>query len=165
METLTTSGCGTTPSAIERLVDGQWVIATEFNDDAAYPNYHANEFTIGEQASDGTTTSGAPVGSVQTVRACTSWVGGESCDPPTTVTVKDCCVPLPCSDTACGTVSDGCGGTITCSAGCNVATCPPQTCPAGAKWDKASCACEHVCTTPACACRAAGGDWDGHSCT
>lgn len=87
----------------------------------------AGDFVIGGQ-SRGATTWGAPVGSVQEVSVCvTAASGAPTCDPPTTVTVVDCCTPLTCNG-SCGTMPDGCGGTLDCG-GCGAGTtCKNNTC-------------------------------------
>jgi hypothetical protein len=85
------------------------------------------DFVIGGQ-SQGTATWGAAIGSVQEVSACVvSSTGSLACDPPTTVTVTDCCMPLTCSG-SCGTMSDGCGGVLDCGGCAAGSTCKNNTC-------------------------------------
>ena len=47
-----------------------------------------------------------------------------------------------------------------------VAVTAPVTggCPKGETWDNAKNECVVTCSTPACVCRAAGGEWDGKTC-
>jgi hypothetical protein len=163
VESVTTTTCVTTPNAMQQLVNGQWVAVPRLNENLSYPNVTPNKFEVGVQTDQGRTTSGAPVGSVLTVKACNTNAGGTTCDYPTTITVKDCCTPMTCTSTMCGTQSDGCGGTISCTAGCNN-TCVKKNCPAGQVWNSDSCDCEAKCSTPKECCIAGGGDWVGGHC-
>lgn len=87
----------------------------------------------------------------------------------------------PCTPTAscasvgatCGTISDGCGDTLSCGTcstadecSANKCICKPKACAVGSTWDSSTCSCEvtKVCHTPEQCCVMAGGDWNGHEC-
>ncbi len=87
----------------------------------------------------------------------------------------------PCTPTAscasagatCGTISDGCGDTLSCGTcstadecSANQCICKPKACAVGSTWDSSTCSCEvtKVCHTPEQCCVMAGGDWNGHEC-
>jgi len=148
---------------MQQLVGGQWVDLAGFVPSWSYPSATPNKFSIGQQSDIGHTTFGAPAGSSQTVRACTTGSGVTTCDPASSITVRDCCTPRTCDDSICGTQSDGCGGTITCSGGCGQKQCKAQHCPAGQTWDSSACQCQASCTGK-CGCEAAGGTWVGGRC-
>jgi hypothetical protein len=105
------------------------------------------EFVLDVQNVQGAATYGPAVGATVEVEAC----GPSGCGAPFEVTITDCSPSPPPSGGSSG------GGP----------TCPSPTpkCAAGTKWNSASCECVRICGTPACACAAAGGDWDGHNCT
>jgi hypothetical protein len=96
---------------------------------------------------------------------------GTTIAPPLTVTATDCsCHPLTACTLACGTVSDGCGGTVSCGSCASGQTCSSNVCcPSGTQWCQALGACDTLCgpkdcTTAACKCEAAGGTWTGRAC-
>jgi hypothetical protein len=96
---------------------------------------------------------------------------GTTIGPPLTVTATDCsCHPLTTCTLGCGTVSDGCGGTVSCGSCAGGYTCSSNVCcPSGTSWCPALGACDTLCapktcTTAACRCEAAGGTWTGKAC-
>ena len=99
---------------------------------------------------------------------------------PVTITT---CQPLACSTNQCGTIAttNGCGGPAvscgTCASGdvCSSNRCCPSgmqwdsaistcICAAGTTWSNLQNKCIKGCTTPACECIQAGGEWDGKYC-
>ncbi len=139
------------PTGVEQLLaNGTWAPLLQFTPNAAYPGTTGPAFVIGTQA-QGVTTSGAPIGSVQTVKACSTANGITVCDSPSNITIADCCVPLTCAG-SCGTMSDGCGGTLQCG-GCSgnlkcstSNTCQgcatTLTCGPGHYFDETTCSCQ-----------------------
>jgi len=154
--------CQSQPAEVQVLQsNGTWALLQAFSANASDPPpENPRVFGIGVQ-SGGTATSGAAVGSTQTIRACTA---GGACDAPVTVTIADCCVPLACPG-SCGKMSDGCGGTLECG-GCpaglvcsNYNQCEKcavsRLCGTGQYFSETTCACERdfcACggTYPAC---------------
>ncbi|MGD0527162.1 MAG: hypothetical protein ABSE49_18620, partial [Polyangiaceae bacterium] len=154
--------CTTPPTSVQQLQGVTWVSLPGFVPNASYPaGTTPDVYGIGAQSSLGATTSGAPVGSTQTIRACTA----SSCDLPTELSIVDCCTPLTCEG-RCGALSPGCGGATLECGGCasglyctsNVCSkCPISTCPSGEVFDAAACTCApapKICicggTYPAC---------------
>jgi hypothetical protein len=171
IETLTYSSvnCGGSLNTanVQELINGKWVSLDAFTESAGYPTTTPGVFDIGAQ-SNGVTTSGAPIASVQTVRTCTFAAGGAdlccnssscsacTCAAPQSVQIKNCdpptCQPWTCDGNSCGILSNGCGDEIncTCSGGtcgsngiCSYppTSCPVRHCPKGLAWDPVNCEC------------------------
>jgi hypothetical protein len=155
IETITAYGCATTPPLVQKqLANGLWVGLGQFVPNAGYPGTtDPGIFAIGGEAG-GATTWGAPIGSVQTVRACAD-ASGSGCDSSSTVTIPNCCVPLTCGNgSLCGRMPDGCGGELDCSCNeggacgsngmCSYSSGCAKVfkCPKGSAWDPVNCDCE-----------------------
>jgi hypothetical protein len=166
--------CRAAPTEIVKYEDGAWQPLGQVVANAGYPSSIVpNEYTLGGQAA-GQTTWGAPIGSTQTIRACTTTPSGMTCDPPSTVTIANCCRPVSCEPGTCGTIADGCGGTVNCG-GCDAgmtckanycqSTCTTAKCKCeknGGTWNGSS--CDDTCSTAKCKCEQGGGTWSGNHC-
>jgi hypothetical protein len=149
--TVTSNTCKNPATSIEQFVNGVWVPLADFSSNPSNPVENTGIYDI----------QGA-VGSAQSVKACSTDSGGTSCDPPSSVTVANCCVPLTCGADFCGTLADGCGGTLecgTCAAGLHCAAnqcskCAITSCPAGESLVECACVKVEICicggTYPAC---------------
>jgi hypothetical protein len=132
------------------VLNGSGTSLAHFTPNASYTAWTPGEFVLGVE-SQGTTTSGAPIGSTQTLQTCTVIpTGGEACDAPMPVTITNCCQPATCGGGGfCGEMSDGCGGQIICGGCPSGAVCVGGLCQdTGAKGE----------------CEAEGGTWANGKC-
>jgi hypothetical protein len=151
-ETVVGLSCASNISSFQQFTGGTWVTLPAFVSNLLYPTVGSpGEGVLGTQ-SNGVTTSGASIGAAETVRACATNGTIVNCDPPTTVHVIDCCTPLTADncDGFCGSMPDGCGGSIQCGgcpAGdhCTNNICMKcstvENCPSGTYFNTATCSC------------------------
>jgi hypothetical protein len=152
---ITCPGSASPDAFVEVSPSGDTTSLGNFCPDLANPGVTTPDlYAIGGQY-EHTTTWGAPIGSTKAVAACAlSGIGNLVCDPPSNVTVVDCCPTMSdaCFNT-CGTVSNGCGGTYDCG-----------DCPTGETCQNNKCIAPATCHTPMACCLQNGGVWRNGRC-